>query len=208
MKNNSRIIRLSSRIWGICFLRRRFSIEKATELRVNRDITVSEVRLIGSDGKQAGIVTIEQALNLAAAADMDLVEISPTAKPVVCKILDYGKYKYRESKKRHEARVRQKQVEVKEIKFRLIISTADYQVKLRNALRFLQSGNRVKVSLWFRGREISKSHLGFERLKKFFDDLSEHADIEQEPNIEGKRLHMLLGPKRQIKGVKNAKTEN
>lgn len=127
---------------------------------------------------------------------LDLVEIAPTSNPVVCKILDYGKYKYRESKKRHEARTRQKQVEVKEIKFHLIISEADYQVKLRNAMRFLDGGNRVKVSLWMRGREVVKQDIAQARLKRFSDDLAELADIEQQPNLEGKRLGMLLVPKR------------
>ena len=180
-------------------------------MRINNNINVSEVRLIDQDGNQAGIVSVADALRMARNADMDLVEIAPTAKPVVCKILDYGKYKYRESKKRHDARLRQKQVEVKEIKFHLISSEADYAVKLRNAKRFLGSDNRVKVSLWMRGREVSKQDLALNRLNRFAEDLTEVAEVEQKPNLEGKRLGMLLVPKRkkQNKEVKkNAKNEN
>lgn len=183
-----------------------FLIEKTTELRVNQDITVSEVRLIDQHGNQSGIVPIGRALEMASEAEMDLVEIAPGAAPVVCKILDYGKHKFRESKKRHEARTRQKRVDVKEIKFHLTISDADYAVKRRNAERFLEGGNRVKVSLWFRGREISKQHLGLERLRLFYKDLSPLADVEQKPNMEGKRLHMLLSPKKN-RGIKTTPNE-
>ena len=194
--------------------KREASIEKITELRINHDITVSEVRLIDEKGQQAGIVPIEKALQMATTAEMDLVEIAPLAKPVVCKILDYGKFKYRENKKRHEARVRRKQVEVKEIKFHLIISEGDYEVKLRNATRFLNDGDRVKVSVWFRGREISKPKIGMERLQRFAGDLAEVGTVEQAPNMEGKRMNMLIVPKRgksvtPTKGEKNnAKDED
>lgn len=150
---------------------------------------------------------------MAVVAQMDLVEIAPLAKPVVCKILDYGKFKYRENKKQHEARVRRKQVDVKEIKFHLVISEADYGVKLRNAVRFLNDGDRVKVSVWFRGREISKQQIGMERLRRFARDLQDYGAVEQAPNLEGKRMNMLIVPKRnkvgQEKGEKNnAKNEN
>lgn len=163
---------------------------------MNEDITVSEVLLIGAEGNQIGVTPTRKALAMAREQEMDLVEIAPFARPVVCKILDYGKYKYRESKKRHEARIKQKTVEVKEIKFHLVISRADYEVKLRNAVRFLTAGNRVKVTLWFRGREVSKQEIALERLNRFADDLAEQADVEQRPNLEGKRLTMLLVPKR------------
>ena len=171
-------------------------IDKTVDLRVNEDITVSEVLLIGAEGNQIGVTPTRKALAMAREQEMDLVEIAPFARPVVCKILDYGKYKYRESKKRHEARIKQKTVEVKEIKFHLVISRADYEVKLRNAVRFLTAGNRVKVTLWFRGREVSKQEIALERLNRFADDLAEQADVEQRPNLEGKRLTMLLVPKR------------
>ncbi len=183
------------------------SIEKTAELRVNGEIIVNEVRLIDQDGEQAGVVSIANAMKMARDVDLDLVEIAPSAKPVVCKILDYGKYKYRASKKRHEARVKQKQVELKEIKFHLVISEADYNVKLRNAIRFLESGNRVKVSWWFRGREVSKIDIAMRSLDRFVLDVEEYGDVEQKPNLEGKRLHMLLIPKKN-RSVKNAKDED
>lgn len=140
---------------------------------------------------------------MARAANLDLVEIAPTGKPVVCKILDYGKHKYRESKKRHEARMKQKQVELKEIKFHLVISAADYAVKLKNAKRFLESGNRVKVTWFFRGREVSKIDIAMRNLERFVADLEDVADIDQKPNLEGKRLQMLLTPKKN-RSTKNA----
>lgn len=189
------------------FPHKEVSIEKDTELRVNDNIVVSEVRLIDQNGLQAGVVPITKALDMARQARLDLVEIAPTATPVVCKILDYGKYKYQESKKRHQARVRQKQVEMKEIKFHLVISESDYAVKLKNAQRFLEAGNRVKVSWWFRGREISKVDIAMRTLERFVADLDAVADMEQKPNLEGKRLQMLLTPKKN-RSTKNAKDED
>lgn len=184
------------------------SIEKTAELRINDDIAVSEVRLIDQDGNQAGVVPIASAMTMAREANLDLVEIAPMASPVVCKILDYGKYKYRESKKRHEARVRQKQVELKEIKFHLVISEADYAVKLKNAQRFLDSGNRVKVTWWFRGREVSKIDIAMRSWERFRGELADIAEVEQEPNLEGKRLHALLIPKKNRSKKNNAKDED
>ena len=175
-------------------------------MRVNGDIIAGEVRLIDADGKQAGIVPLSDALRRAGEQSLDLVEISPGSTPPVCKILDYGKHKYWQNKKRHEARAKQKQVEVKEIKFRLSISSADYEVKLRSAERFLQEGNRVKAAIWFRGREIVKQDYGQEKLRQLSKDLNELADVEQAPNMEGRRLQMLFVPKRKDK--KNAKNEN
>ena len=140
---------------------------------------------------------------MARAANLDLVEIAPAEKPVVCKILDYGKHKYRESKKRHEARMKQKQVELKEIKFHLVISEADYAVKLKNAKRFLESGNRVKASWFFRGREVSKIDIAMRTLERFVSDLEAVSDVDQKPNMEGRRLQMLLTPKKN-RNTKNA----
>ena len=165
-------------------------------LRVNEEIIAAEVRLIGADGKQIGVLSLEKARGLAEQEGVDLVEISPDAKPPVCKLLDYGKHKYRENKKRHEARSRQKQTEVKEIKFRLSISKADYEVKRRNAERFLADGNRVKAAIWFRGREIVKQDIGRERLLQLSQELVECAEVEKPPVMEGRRLMMLLAPKK------------
>lgn len=153
------------------------------------------MRLIGADGQQIGIVSRAEAQKQAFENNMDLVEISPDTSPVVCKLLDYGKYKYRENKKRQEAKSRQKQVEVKEIKFRLATGEGDYNVKLRNAVRFLGEGNRVKALVAFRGREIVKQEIGRERLSRLQQDLQEYADVERAPILEGNRLHMFFMPK-------------
>ena len=126
---------------------------------------------------------------------MDLVEMAPNAKPVVCKILDYGKHKYQESKRRHEARGRHRPTRIKEVKFRLSISDSDYGVKMRNAARFLEEGNRVKAAVWFRGREIVRQNLGMELLTRLRDDLRDLADFDRAPAMEGRRLQVLLVPK-------------
>lgn len=167
-------------------------IEKQSELRINGEITSSEVRLINAEGKQIGVVSLAVALQQAEDAAMDLVEISPDARPVVCKILDYGKYKYRESKKRQEARARQKHVEIKEIKFRLGTGEADYAVKLRNARRFLTSGDRVKALVVLRGREITKQEIGRQRLERMREDLADISEVERGPILEGNRLQMFF----------------
>ncbi len=165
------------------------------------------MRLIDADGKQIGVIALAAAMERAEQEGLDLVEISPEAKPPVCKLLDYGKHKYRENKKRHEARARQKQTEVKEIKFRLSISRADYEVKLRNAVRFLGEGNRVKAAIWFRGREIIKREIGHARLLRLSQELEEIAEVEKPPLMEGRRLHMLLAPRKQAKAKPPEKPE-
>jgi translation initiation factor IF-3 len=188
---------------------RRQGIEK--NLRINLDITSAEVRLIGDDGQQIGVVTVADAQKRANALNLDLVEISPDARPPVCKLLDYGKFKYRESKKRQGSRAKQKHTEVKEIKFRLSTGEADYAVKLRNAVRFLTDGNRVKALVAFRGREIVKQNLGAQRLQRLRDDLHEFAEVERGPNLEGNRLQIFFTPKTKdpkMKGKPNAKDEN
>ena len=188
------------------FSREERRIEKQGNLRINQDITSSKVRLIGADGRQRGTLALAEAQKEADEAGLDLVEISPNARPAVCKLLDYGKFKYRENKKRQESRSRQKQVEVKEIKFRLATGEADYAVKLRNAIRFLDDSNRVKAFIAFRGREIVKQHLGRERLLRLQSDLEDYADVERGPSLEGNRLQMFFTPK--AKGNKHAKNEN
>lgn len=168
-----------------------------------------EVRLIDSEGKQVGVVPLERALDYAEESSLDLVEIMPNETPSVCKLLDYGKHKYRERKKRHEARAKQKQIMVKEVKFRLSTSTGDYETKIRNVRRFLEGGDKVKVSLWFRGREIVKTGLGFEMLDRVAKDVSDIASVEQRSKLEGKRALMMLVPLRdRSRKRKNAKDED
>lgn len=151
------------------------------------------------DGEQLGIVNLNQALSMAEEAEIDLVEIAPQAAPPVCRLMDYGKFKYHESKKQHEARLKQKQVQVKEVKFRPGTDEGDYQVKLRNLIRFLQEGDKAKVTLRFRGREITHQELGLALLKRVEADLQEHAVVEQFPKMEGRQMVMVLGPhKKQI----------
>lgn len=154
------------------------------------------MRLISSTSEQLGIVPLRQALTLADEADLDLVEIAPTAKPPVCKIMDFGKYKYEQSKKRDEARKKQKQVQVKEIKFRPGTDQGDYDIKMRNIRRFLTDGDKVKVTLRFRGREMAHQHLGMELLKRVEADLAEEANVEQFPKMEGRQMVMMLAPKK------------
>jgi translation initiation factor IF-3 len=150
--------------------------------------------LIGVDGEQLGIVSLNQALSMAEEAEIDLVEIAPQAAPPVCRLMDYGKFKYHESKRLHEARLKQKQVQVKEVKFRPGTDEGDYQVKLRNLIRFLQEGDKAKVTLRFRGREITHQELGLELLKRVEADLQEYAVVEQFPKMEGRQMVMVLGP--------------
>ncbi len=142
-------------------------------MRINGEISVPEVRLVGADGEQIGIVTLINAMSMAEAADVDLVEIAPLAKPPVCRLMDYGKYKYRESKKLHEAKLKQKQVQVKEVKFRPGTDEGDYQIKLRNLIRFLNEGDKAKITLRFRGREMSHQEFGMNLLKRLQGDLIE-----------------------------------
>ena len=157
-----------------------------------------EVRLVGADGEQIGIVTLINAISMAEAADVDLVEIAPLAKPPVCRLMDYGKYKYRESKKLHEAKLKQKQVQVKEIKFRPGTDEGDYQIKLRNLIRFLNEGDKAKITLRFRGREMSHQEFGMNLLKRLQGDLTEFGVVEQFPKMEGRQMVMVLGPKKKV----------
>jgi len=154
------------------------------------------VRVLGADGEQAGVLTIEQALELAAEAGLDLVEIAPQSEPPVCRVMDYGKFVFETNKKQSVARKKQKQVQVKEIKFRPGTDIGDYQVKLRNLIRFLEDGDRVKVTLRFRGREMAHQELGVELLERVKLDLEEHGVVEQFPRMEGRQMVMVLSPKR------------
>ncbi|KEQ00965.1 translation initiation factor IF-3 [Snodgrassella alvi] len=154
------------------------------------------MRLIGPTGEQLGVVSTQQALKLAEEHDVDLVEIAPTAKPPVCKLMDFGKFKYEQSKKRDEQRKKQKQVQVKEIKFRPGTDEGDYQIKLRNIVRFLTDGDKVKVTLRFRGREMAHQHLGTELLKRIQADLIEIGTVEQFPKMEGRQMVMIIAAKK------------
>jgi translation initiation factor IF-3 len=162
--------------------------------KANHEITSEKVRLIGADGEMIGVVGLQEARKIASQSDMDLVEISPTSNPPVCRVMDFGKYKYALQKKAHEAKKKQKLIETKEIKLRPNIADGDYGVKLRNARNFLQDGNKVRVTLAFRGREITHDEVGFAIIKRFRDDLADIAKIELEPKLEGKQIFMVASP--------------
>ncbi len=163
--------------------------------RINEEIRVREVHLIDKDGHNLGNVLIADALAKAQEAGLDLVEISPNATPPVVKILDFGKYKYQEQKKQAEARKKQKVVEVKEIKFRPMIDDHDYQVKMRSMERFFEEGDKVKVTLRFRGREMAHQELGTRLLNRVKDDTTKMAKVESEPRVEGRQMVMVLAPR-------------
>lgn len=152
--------------------------------------------MIGVEGEQVGVVTLATALQMAEEADVDLVEIAPTAQPPVCRLMDFGKFKYRESKKQHEAKLKQKQIQVKEVKFRPGTDEGDYQVKLRNLIRFLEEGDKCKITLRFRGREMTHQELGLRLLKRVEADLLEQGVVEQFPKMEGRQMVMVLSPKK------------
>lgn len=177
---------------------RNTAIARPTEKRnrLNGDITAREVRLIGADGEQVGIVTIDEAMAAAEAASMDLVEIQPNAEPPVCRVMDFGKFVFELKKQKSEARKKQKQVQVKEVKFRPGTDIGDYQVKLRNLNRFLEEGDKAKVTMRFRGREHAHRERGLELLQRIEKDLEEVSQIEQRPMMEGRQMIMVLGPKR------------
>ncbi|MBP6346486.1 translation initiation factor IF-3 [Neisseriaceae bacterium CLB008] len=166
------------------------------EARINGEIRANEVRLINHDGEQMGIVDLKVALALAEEHDLDLVEISPNAKPPVCKVMDLGKFKYEEAKRRDEARKKQKQIQVKEIKFRPGTDSGDYAIKMRNIVRFLTDGDKVKVTLRFRGREMAHQDLGMALLKRVQADLEEIGTVEQFPKLEGRQMVMVIAPKK------------
>jgi translation initiation factor IF-3 len=157
---------------------------------------VPEVRVINQEGEQVGVVPIEEARSIANEASLDLVEISPNAEPPVCRIMDYGKFRFEESKKLQTAKKKQKQTQVKEIKFRPGTDIGDYNIKLRKLVSFLGDGDRTKVTLRFRGREMAHQELGLELLQRVKADLSEYGTVEQEPKMEGRLMVMVLAPKK------------
>ena len=166
--------------------------------RVNGEIRAERLRLIGEDGAQLGIVSVDEALAEAEQRGFDVVEMSPNADPPVCRLMDYGKFQFQQSKKRQAARRKQQQTQIKEVKFRPGTDDGDYQVKLRNLRRFLDHGHKIKVTLWFRGREMAHQELGAKLLQRIESDLEEEAKVEQFPKLEGRRLAMVMTPRKPV----------
>ncbi|MET0106257.1 MAG: translation initiation factor IF-3 [Sedimenticola sp.] len=164
--------------------------------RLNGEITAPEVRLIGADGEQVGIVSINEAMENAEEAGLDLVEIVPNAEPPVCRVMDFGKFVFEQKKQKSAAKKKQKQVQIKEVKFRPGTGEGDYQVKLRNLVRFLKDGDKTKVTMRFRGREHAHRELGLEMLERVERDLAELGEVEQKPAMEGRQMVMVLRPKK------------
>lgn len=164
-------------------------------MRINEEIRAREVRVIGSNGEQLGIMSGREAQQLAYEKHLDLVEIAPTAKPPVCRIMDYGKYRYEQQKREKESRKKQKTFDIKEVKLRPGIEEHDFNVKFKNAVRFLEDGDKVKVTIMFRGRELSHPELGEVLLNKMAAQLKEMAVVERQPKLEGKNMIMIVAPK-------------
>ncbi|WP_440461118.1 translation initiation factor IF-3 [Salipiger bermudensis] len=162
--------------------------------RVNDRIRAPEIRLIGAEGENLGVQPPRRAMELAEQAGLDLVEISPNANPPVCKIMDYGKFKYEQQKRESEARKKQTVIQVKEVKFRPNTDTHDYDVKMRNVVKFLEKGDKVKVTLRFRGREMAHQNLGRELLERVAEDIKELGKVENMPKMEGRQMTMMVGP--------------
>jgi len=162
--------------------------------RINEEIRVKQVRLIDELGENRGIVSIREALEIANEAGLDLIEISPQANPPVCKVLDYGKYKYEVQKHKNEAKKNQKVVNIKELKLRPAIDTHDYEVKLKQAKKFLSQGDKVKFTMRFKGRELSANNMGKEILDKIIEDLDLIGKVDSEPKLEGKQMSMMMSP--------------
>ncbi len=166
------------------------------EHRINGEITVPEIRLIGPENQPIGIVSTREALRMAEESDVDLVEIAPTAVPPVCRLMDYGKFKYQEQKRAHDARLKQKIIQVKEVKFRPGTDEGDYLVKMRNVKRFLEDGDKAKITLRFRGREMAHQEFGVRLLDRIRTELEDVAMVEQMPKLEGRQMIMVIAPKR------------
>ncbi|WP_081647432.1 translation initiation factor IF-3 [Thioalkalivibrio sp. ALR17-21] len=168
----------------------------AKTVRLNDQITSPKIRLIDAEGENRGITTSDEALEMARDSGLDLVEISPNAEPPVCRIMDYGKYKFEQSKKAQEARKKQKQIQIKEVKFRPGTDEGDYNVKLRNLRRFLEAGDKAKVTIRFRGREMRHQELGNQLLDKIEQDVSDIAVVEQRPKMEGRQMIMVMSARK------------
>ena len=178
---------------------RTISTKDNKQTQINEEIRAEEVRLIDENGEMRGIVSIDEALRLAEQADLDLVNISPNAVPPVCKILDYGKYRYEQQKKEKTAKKNQHVTEIKEIRLSASIEDHDVEVKAKNAIKFLQDGDKVKVSLRFRGRERDYTQLGFDAMDKFADMVSDYGVVEKPAKMEGRRMNMFLAPRKDKK---------
>lgn len=165
------------------------------EIQINEEIRDKELRIIGSDGQQLGIMSAKEALNLAEQKNLDLVKIAPQSNPPVCKIMDYGKYRFEQAKREKEARKNQRVVDIKEVRLSLNIDTHDFNTKLNNALKFIKHGDKVKVSIRFRGREMGHPEIGLETMKRFADACSETAVVEKPAKLEGRNMLMFLAPK-------------
>ena len=172
------------------------SISAEKKIRLNEDISVPRVRLIDQGGVNRGVLSLNEARRVATEAEMDLVEISPNTRPPVCKVMDYGKFCFERKKKAQQARKKQKQIQIKEVKFRPGTEEGDYQVKLRNLVRFLTDGDKTKVTIRFRGRELHHRELGERKLTRIEEDLKEYGDIEQHPKMEGRQMVMVVAPRR------------
>ncbi|MBL6752556.1 MAG: translation initiation factor IF-3 [Nevskia sp.] len=164
--------------------------------RRNEEISVPRVRVIGADGSQVGIMLTRDAIAKAEADGLDLVEVSPNADPPVCKIMDYGKFIYQKDKAQQAARKKQKQIQVKEVKFRPTTEEADYQTKLRALVRFLEEGDKIKITLRYKGREMAHQELGFQLIDRIKTDLEQFASIEQAPKLEGRQTIMVMSPRK------------
>lgn len=171
-----------------------FAISKR-DIQINEDIRDNELRIISASGEQLGIMSAEKALDLAAREDLDLVKIAPQAKPPVCKIMDYGKYKFEQAKREKEARKNQKIVDIKEVRLSLNIDTHDFNTKLNNAIKFIKHGDKVKVSIRFRGREMGHAEFGYDLMNRFSEACSEYAVVNKPAKLEGRNMLMFLSPK-------------
>ena len=185
---------ISVRIYYFKVLWRCLPISKK-DIQINEEIHDKELRIIGSDGQQLGIMSAKDALNLAEQKNLDLVKIAPQSNPPVCKIMDYGKYRFEQAKREKEARKNQRVVDIKEVRLSLNIDTHDFNTKLNNALKFIKHGDKVKVSIRFRGREMGHPEIGLETMKRFADACSETAVVEKPAKLEGRNMLMFLAPK-------------
>ena len=166
---------------------------------MNEEIRAPEIRVVGKEGEPLGVMSVREALYLAEAAELDLVEIAPQAAPPVCRIMDYGKFRYQEQKRQHVQKLKQKQSQIKEIKLRPGTDENDYQIKMRNMLKFLEEGDKIKVTLRFRGREMTHQEIGMRQIERIKEDLGALVVVEQMPKMEGRQMVMMLAPIKKVK---------